>query len=321
MSAKEIVLAVHESALKTPVTSPTLGTDSNYARLTDGFFNMMAVPIGEKVPYGGGIATAAMYISDHYECKGQLKMKLYPSQAAFWLGWAGQLFNGTSTPYATTEPTGDLCSMTFYHGIRRSDGTFKRTGFGGSKCAGFTLEASRRSPVWMLTLDIVACNSFGNQMESTSDPTSTPFPFPASETNYPLSPFTFAQSSGGLTVGSTRTQYDSLKITVKNTLDPRWFEAPSLSVLQFTGREVTLEADLLLKASPDDQSSLESLAAQSVSLVLTQSTHSVTMDMKSNNVVTGAAYDLPNNQAFMRKLTVTNLFDESNSTDFTLAFT
>ena len=79
MSAREFLYIVQESAVNTPVASPTVGTNAIYIRLIDGnSFGMVAQPVIEEIPYGGGFAVTAEAISDHYECKGQLKTKLYP---------------------------------------------------------------------------------------------------------------------------------------------------------------------------------------------------------------------------------------------------
>src|SRR4051812_36817788 len=124
MSAREFLWIVKESSLGTVMTSPTAGTDSIYIPLVDGnSFSMVAEPVIEEIPYGGGLAVAAEAISDHYGCKGQLKTKLYPSQAAMLLGLLMTRVDGAGAPWITSEPTGDLASVSIYHAVRRSDGT------------------------------------------------------------------------------------------------------------------------------------------------------------------------------------------------------
>src|SRR4051794_24215485 len=155
MSAREFLWIVKESALGTPMTSPTAGTDSIYVRLIDGnSFGMVAEPVIEEIPYGGGFAVQSEAISDHYGCKGQLKTKLYPAQALMLLPWAVSRINaGQTTPWTTTEPAGDLASCSVYHAVRRSDGTYSRKRFAGCKVAGARIEVSRQSTTATLTLD------------------------------------------------------------------------------------------------------------------------------------------------------------------------
>src|SRR3954471_13363187 len=117
MSAREFLWIVKESALGTVMTSPVAGTDSIYIRLIDGnSFGMVAEPVIEEIPYGGGYAVTAEAVSDHYACKGQLKTKLYPSQAPLLLPWAVTRINDDQdAPWETTEPAGDLASCSVYH--------------------------------------------------------------------------------------------------------------------------------------------------------------------------------------------------------------
>ena len=96
--AREFLWIVKESALGTLMTSPVAGTDSMYIRLVDGnSFSMYTKPVIEEIPYGGGFAVASEAISDHYECKGQLKTKLYPGQAQLLLDWASTRINSGQT--------------------------------------------------------------------------------------------------------------------------------------------------------------------------------------------------------------------------------
>ena len=119
MSASEFLYIVQESALNTPVASPASGLlpapPLLHPPIDGNSFGMVANPVIEEIPYGGGFAVTAEAISDHYECKGQLKSKLYPSQAAFLLGWATTRIDGSGDPWATTEPVGDLASCSIYH--------------------------------------------------------------------------------------------------------------------------------------------------------------------------------------------------------------
>jgi hypothetical protein len=318
MSAREFLLITQESALNTPVTGssapvvwPTASPTSYFVRLSDGnSFSMVANPVIEEIPYGGGFAVTAEAVSDHYECKGQLKMKLYPSMAAFLLGWATTRVDGSGDPWATTEPVGDLASCSIYHAIRRSDGSYKRTQFSGVKVAGAKIEVSRQSTTAMITLDLQACKSLGNAMDSSSDPTSTPFPAPA-EAEYPTGPYTFKMTAGGLTIASMRTEYEDLNIGITNVLDGRWFEQSYLQVNQFCGRASTLDTNIYLKPSPDDQSPYEILTAQSVAAVFTNGVtgQNMTLQFNGQNTFKGVSYDLPLNQAYMRKLSLKNRWD------------
>jgi hypothetical protein len=321
MSAREFLWIVKESALNTPKSSPTAGVDSMYIRLIDGnSFSMYAKPIIEEVPYGGGFAVTAEAISDHYECKGQLKTKLYPSQAALLLGAALTRVDGSGNPWTTSEPVGDLASFSIYHAIQRSDGTLKRTQYSGCKVAGATIEVSRQSTSAMLTLDLIASKSQGNSMDGSSDPSAMAFPAPA-ETAYPTGPYTFKSTAGGLVIatsGSTaRTEYEDLSIKIQNVIDGRWFEQSYLQIVAFCGRATTLDSTIYLKPTPDDRTNFESIAVHAASLVFasTMTGDTCTITFNGQNTIIDLPYDLPLGKAFMTKLSLKNRFDPNAAQD------
>lgn len=323
-NAREFLYVVRESSLLTPKTSPVLGTDSLYVRLIDGnSFSMYAKPIIEEIPYGGGFAVTAEAISDHYECKGQLKTKLYPTQVQLLLDWATTRINSAqSSPWTTTELPGDLASMSVYHAIRQADGTYLRKQFSGCKVAGAKIEVSRQSTTAMLTLDLVACRQVDYASQS-ADPTNTPFPAPA-EANYPTAPYTFFQTAGQLSVGgSVRSQYEDLTINIQNVLDGQWFENNYLTLIPFLGRASTLETSLYLKATPDDRSAFEALTANAAAITFANGVtgQNLTIQFNGQNTITDLPYDLPLNQVFKQKMTLKNRFDVSASEDlhFSLA--
>jgi hypothetical protein len=322
MSAREYLWIVKESSLGTVMTSPTAGTDSIYVRLVDGnSFSMVAEPVIEDIPYGGGFAVSADAVSDHYGCAGQLKTKLYPSQAPLLLALlATRVSSDQTVPWATTEPPGDLASVSIYHAVRRSDGTYQRKRFAGVKAKGGRIEVSRQSTSATLTLELQAARSYGNAMDGSPDPDASEFPAPA-ETDYPAGPYTFKNTAGRVTVGSIRTQYDSLAIAIQNALDGRWFETSYLTLNQFCGRSSTLDVDLYLKANPDDRSAFEAITAQSCSVEFSNGTNSATIQFNGKNHITKLPYDLPLDKAFMEKLSLKNRFSPSAGEDLSVAFT
>ncbi len=228
-------MLVIESALNTAKTSPSGAGEIIYVRLSDGFFTMVVEPVFEEIMYGGGLAIPAEEISDHYICKGTLKTKLYPAQAPFLLKWATSRINtGQTSPWTTTEPPGDLASVSVYHAIQYSNGTVRRKRYSGTKVSSMRLEVSRGSTSAMLTLDLQACKAYGNAIDSSSDPNGTEFPLPA-ETDYPLNPYTFKNTGGNLKIASTTSAYESISIACQNALDGRHFETASLTINQFCG--------------------------------------------------------------------------------------
>jgi hypothetical protein len=326
-SSREFLMLVKESSLGTPMTSPVAGTDLIYIRLTDGnAFGMAAAPIHVEIPYGGGLAITADVVSDHYECKGQLKTKLYPAQAALLMAWiTGRVNAGQTLPWVTTEPPGDLASVSLYHGIQRSDGTYLRKRFSGCKATGATIEVSRQATVASLSVDIQGCQQFGSAFDGTTDPTATEFPAPV-DSSFPTGPYNFKQTAGFLICRGTgtavRSKYEDLTIKVQNSVDGRWFETSFLQLNQFTGRSTTLDATLLFQATPDDRSALEAITAQTVSVGFHNGVtgQNMTITMNGRNVIKALPYDLPLDKAFTQKLSLMNVYDLAAAEDFDVAF-
>jgi hypothetical protein len=317
MAAKEFARLTRETAFKTTfATSPVLNTDYIIPRLADGnSLTMRPVLDIWSIPFGGGVAIDVEEGSDTTVLKGQLKTKLYPAQATWLMNMVMARINAAKTlPYTTTELPGDLVSFTVDHGIQRLDGTVKRRRYVGCKMESLDLECSKGSPVVIATLGIVGSTPQGNADDSSIDPTSTVFPEPAI-TDYPTNPYTFRMTSGGLTVGTVRTQYDSLKISIKNKLDVRHDESRYANRIRYVGCESTLEAVLALKATPDDRSAYEAMTAQSCSVKWDNGVNSLLIDFQGRNKIHGVDDDLPIDKEYYYKLQLKNLFSTITGTN------
>jgi hypothetical protein len=321
-NAREYLLVVRESALNTPIGSPTLGTDMLYIRLADGnAFKMRAKPVIQPVMYGGGFAVQAEAISDHYGVEGTLDTLLYPTQAQLLLDWASTRINsGQTSPWVTTEPPGDLASCTIYHAIKQSTGAYNLKQFSGVKVSSWKVDVSRDATIAKLSLGLIGSKQVGFGTE-TGDPTSTPFPAPA-ETNYPTSPYTFAMTGGQLSIGgSTRSGYASLGLEVANTVDGEWFETAYRQVIQFLGRSSKMMAKLYYKPSPNDGIAYELLTAQAASVTFQNnvSNQNLTITYNGQNTITELPYDLPLDKVYMIDMTLQNRFDPSAPGDISFS--
>ena len=319
--SREYLYIVQESALNTPMVTPVLDTNAIYIRLTEGnAFNMSAAQQFVEIPFGGGLNIPGEQVSDRYALEGALKTKLYPSQAAFLMGWATTRVNsGGTAPWVTTNAVGDLASCSVYHAIQQSDGTYKKRQYGGCKITSCGLEVSTESTVASLNLGIMGSQQFGYAAESTTDPTTL---FALLDTHYPYGPYTFTMTSGGLSIASTRTSYSSLNINIQNFIDGAYFENMHRSTLQFCGRKTTLQANLLFKPSPDDRAVYEAITAQAVSAVFTNGVtlQNMTVNMHGKNNITELPYDLPIDKHFETQLKLVNNYDTSIPEDFVVTF-
>ena len=200
---------VQESAYKTPVTSPTVYTTSPpstpsafYIRL-DGSnaFTMRPRPVMVAVPYGGGVAIDAFRVADKIECKGRLVTKLYAGPLSqFLLQWAAQTINTAQTsPWTTTEPAGDLASVSCLPrdpAVRRLNQEAGLPRHQGRRLG--PRSVSEDGTIATLTMELSASTPQGNQFDSSTDPTATTFPVPTDSPNQmPINPYVFIHASGG----------------------------------------------------------------------------------------------------------------------------
>ncbi len=342
--SREFLLLVQESAYKTPVATPiywpTASANAFYIRL-DGanVFSMRPRPVMVAVPYGGGVAIDAFRVADKLECKGRLVTKLYAGPLSqFLLQWAAQQINtGQTSPWTTTEPAGDLASVAIYHAIMRSDGTIKRRVYLGTKVDGWDLDVSEDGTIATLSMDLSASTPQGNQFDSSIDPTAGTFPAPTDSPNqYPgpgvTGPYVFTHASGGLTIGSARTQFQSIKLSVKNQIARRFWANRFVNLMRFVGRATTLEAVNFYAPSPDDRTDYEGLlgfqttgtvpySSTAVTFELNNGTHSVTFGLNNNSVFTTFEDQLPLNDLYTQTMTITNQWDPTAGSDLALTFT
>lgn len=335
--AREYLAIVPESAFLTPVHTPNLGTaytyNANattpnvfYARLDGGnAFSMRPRPVMVAVPYGGGVAIDAFRVSDKVECKGRLAVKLYsgaalasgtPGLGGFLMSWAAQQINAAQTaPWTTTEPPGDLASCSIYHAVAYGNPTawatpYRLRAYYGCKVDGWDLDVSEDGTIASLSLDIT-----GSQ-PAASDPTTTVFPAPT-EAMIPINPYVYTQST--LTIGGSRTQYQSVKLSSRNVLAKRFWNQKYAQIMRLVGRSTSLVATNFLAqvpysgASTDDRTAYEALAAQTVSFELLNTYHSITATLNTANVITTYEDTLALNDLYMEQITAQNQWDGAAS--------
>ena len=310
--AREFLYIVTETAYGTPKTSPTLGTDAIYIRLdgSNGFTGIGA-PKHYEIMHGGGLATPAIIGADMIDVPANLTTKLYGSQAVFLSNWFGQLINSAQTsPFTTTEPAGDLVSCSVYHAVTTSTGSIKRRWYPGAKVANWTIDCTRDSQVASLSLALIAQKFNGNSYDSTSDPNSTIFPAPA-ESAYPTDPFTFTTLAGNFTLGTSRTQFSSLKMTGANVIDARFFESRWLQVCRCLGRRTTIETTLYYKPSPDDLANYQQVTALTAFAKFDNGTNTLKVDYGTKAVMTNLDRQTPVDKVYELPITITNVYDPS----------
>lgn len=267
-------------------------------------FTMRVRPVAEDIMSGGGYAYIGQTVAGRMALTGTLQTKLYANQAKFLLDWACTPKSSTSVPWPNIDPssgrggtaTGDLCSCTIYHAIRRSDGTYRTRMYGGVKVMGGTLSASADTQVVTLNLTLqgarpakdlyyatdlnTATTQGAHPVSWANDPAMDAYtvvndPMKIPDPNfYPTDVFLFTHSRGKLILNPNtespavayRTQFSSISLNFGNKCDARSFENRYVTKIQFLGRQATLTAKILYKpaasvgmGSAEDRDYLETL--------------------------------------------------------------
>jgi hypothetical protein len=124
-----------------------------------------------------------------------------------------------------------------------------------------------------------------------------------------------------LTIGSARTQFQSIKISCKNQIARRFWANRFVNLMRFVGRSTTLQAVNFYAASPDDRTSYEGLTTEATSFALSNGTHSITINMNAASVMTSFEDQLPLNDLYTQAMTITNQWDNTAGSDLAFTFT
>ena len=319
-SVREFLMVVKESAYGTVMGTPVVGTDSFWVPLVESnSFDADMVPDVVETPYGGGVDAPGEAYAGTWTTAGTLQCLGYPALAKFLAAAAINRVNDVGTsPWTTTEPPGDLASLSVYHAFKYRSGTVCRRRLAGGKIASLTMSCSRQDPRLKLAVELVFQKEVGNPVDASSDPDATEFPGP-DDADFPTGPFTFQHTKGNLLLaGTALASYDSVSLKVVNKLDPQPWENHYNGTCGALGRETTLDAALLLKATPNLRADMAALTKKSVSLEFDDGASSLKVSMGARAYLQKAPRDLPLGKEFQQKATWRGLWDTTNDTDLTL---
>ncbi len=366
------------TAAFTGIPSTASGTNNYagfYARLDGGdSFTMRPRPVPVTVPYGGGFAVPAFTVSDKQRLEGTYKTKLYAGaftqmllqlacQQVNSLGYVGVSGASAGWQYGPAAGSagnqcGNLPSVSIFHAIQRSDGTYKHRLYYGVRVKSWNFTLSENSTIGDLTLQLTGAYAAGNPFSylNSVDPTAQTYVVPAtvpvfnttttpstwcapSTQNYPVNPWLFLDTcstggsgaAGSVTIGTgsgtARTTFDSLSMTCTNQLMTRFWANRYVTFSQFVGRNLTVSLNSFYVSTPDDRTVYESVSPQLATIVLGDGTHSITFTMNTNNIATTLEDHLPLADIYTQTMTLTSQFDPAYSqtdvnlaADFQLAF-
>ena len=169
--------------------------------------------------------------------------------------------------------------------------------------------------VAMLSLTLMSAKFQGNTYDSSSDPTSTVFPSPA-DTTFPTDAVLILQST--VSVASTTLTYVSgFEFNCTNAMAFNYFAgSPWIGYDILRGRSSTMALDLLYTASPDWRTQFEALTTEAVQVVMTNTTHTLTLNMETYNLLDTLQDNLTPGQTYKQAVTFESQWDATNSADY-----
>jgi hypothetical protein len=299
------------------------GTAINVRLSSPNAFLPMTDPEFWEVMDGSGLGVPVLQGSQTTALAATLTTELCYSQAQFLLGWAVQRINaGQTTPWVTSELPNDLASCSIDLAWSQFDtATLKRKRFLGNKVASLRMSGSRDSPKVMATMAIVGSTPQGNSFDSSSDPTSGAFPEPAL-TAYPTDVCLFQHMRGNVSVGgSSRTNFESWELTVQNSMNAYFDESRFANAIRLGGRRITASSRFRVKSAVDDRTTYENATVQAAQLAWTNGTHTITMNLNSQNLIRPFKEDLPLDREVYANIGLQNLLDQSAGADITFTYT
>jgi hypothetical protein len=331
MASRHYLMILEESSYGTPALSTGAPSSNRYSYIRldqNNAFTMRPVGNRLELPRLDGYAgRGSRLVLPGGTFAGSLTTLLTYTQAKRLLDWATvQVNSGRTTPWVTTDsagvmPENDLASCSIYEAIDK-DGTIERKAYRGVKVAGFKLACSAQSPQAILTLDLVAQkvdpdSNFGGS-DSTA-PDATEFPEPAAS-DFPTDLVVFQDTSGQLSIASTRVLYESVDLSVTNAMDPYKGAAKFIQRLRFWGRSsATLAIKSILTSSPNDRTNYEANTSLDSSLAFVNGGLSITIDFNAANKIDAPPTDsLPNGNTFTQDAVLANYYDTSASGDLSI---
>ncbi|MHC5536644.1 phage tail tube protein [Singulisphaera rosea] len=240
--------------------------------------------------------------SSQVDLTGNLQTFLYPEQTSFLVG--------LGTTLSGSRP--DLGSVTADHYIQMDSGTIAYRRYLGCKVTQLQLTSSADDTPVKAQLQLVA--------KSPATIGGGDFPVPA-QSEFPQgNPYLFTDTAGGLTLGSSRTNFSSWDLSIKNIIDASRFENQYIGIAKWCGRDITW-TNKLLYGSTTDRTNYEATTATTCSMELNNTVNTCTFTLENANYLTDVDDDLSMDKNFAQTLSWVNVFDESVPGDFSFATT
>lgn len=307
MASWQAVRVTKEVTAGTFPPSPAAGTQT-ILRLTEN----SSFPTQHKALYwtvrdAGGSNRPVQTGTAQFDTAGKFMTLFYPSQAKLLLDWAITL--GGTFPVLVPQ------SFTIDHVQVTEDPSFtlRYRRYLGCYCENFNLTANNTAASSRAKLE------FDFRYTNISDTiTVTDFPTPALS-DYPQEqPYGLQEAGTGFTLGTSRSSFTMLNLSVKNILRPLYDESALPQAIRWCGRDVTLGTRVRFKTLTD-QSNFEAQTALACALVFNDGTTTTTFDLQSQTRVSQFTREQPLDNVPYSPLTAMAYLDGTSGTDLTVA--
>lgn len=305
----QIVRFTKETTYNTFPTTPGAGTQQYFFIPVDDAVTILPEPQFFQIRDAGVGNRVIVQNVGRVNVGGDFQTYLFPSQMAYLK---------TLMDLVGTAPCLDVASFAVDRGIYLEDGACGRADrrYTGCKLGALTLssDSTAQGSLFMLKGSVV-----GSTPRAITD---TDLPVPALSAYPADDPYLFFQTAGKLTIGSARTNYQSLSLSVGNVLQPFPDESKFYGRIGWFGRTVTLTAKLLYKSNAD-RLSYEAGTKMDASLAIDNGITTTTFDLGGNALITSLSDSLPLGDYFTQTIAITALMDRTlgTPTDFTITVT
>ena len=113
----------------------------------------------------------------------------------------------------------------------------------------------------------------------------------------------------GLLIGTARTQFESVQLTITNNLMTRFWANRFVQFSQLCGRTSKLVVKNFYNATPDDRTAYEGISPQTVKFGLNNGTNYVQCIMNANNIIETLEDSLPLADVYTQTITISSHWD------------
>lgn len=285
-------------------TFNALGTGLIVDLDTANSYTVRPKPVAVDVRSAGGRNRRIKKVSKKTALAGNLNMLLPGSHATAIAAWI-----------CAAEGTDALGSMTIDYCVQMEDtgNTLVYSRHLGMMVQQATINSSEQAQLTRLALQLVGQQSATIDVDDFPEPLATAYPTDAY--------FTHEDLSGGVSISTSRTEFETFNVTIKNMLDVKFFESRYPTRIKFCGRDVDWTSKLAYKIVTD-RSNYESNTPVAASAAFDNGSKTMTLSFKGKNHYDNVEDDLDDSKVWLQELSMQSFWDTTaTANDFAITVT